>query len=135
MNDGLCIRERAEHMPARNQLVPQVAVAVDLAVEGDPDRRVFVAHRLVTAGHVDDAEAANTEAERSAQVNALVVRAAMSQALGHRPNQVGGRWLSASVAVHPADAAHPISPGPRSSVRGREKPGPDPSGDTECGWC
>ncbi len=44
------VRVRPEAMPPGDQLRPQLAIVVDLAVIDRPNRAVFVAHRLVAGG-------------------------------------------------------------------------------------
>ena len=64
----------------------QLAVVVDLAVEGDDDDGVFIGDRLVTARGVDDGEAADTEGGGAGLEEALVI---------------GPRWLRSS-AMRPS---------------------------------
>ena len=54
---------RAEAMAAAEESVPQRAVVVDFAVEDDPDRAVFVGQRLMSAGDVEDGEAAMSQGD------------------------------------------------------------------------
>ena len=51
----------AEMVAARLEIAAQLAMVVDLAVEDDPDRAVFVGHRLVAAGAIDDRQTAMAE--------------------------------------------------------------------------
>ena len=78
---------RPEPVAAGLEIAPQVAVVVDLAVEDDPDRLVFVGHRLLAAGPVDDGQPAMTKRKPGRAMNGAAVRTAMMQALGHRANR------------------------------------------------
>ena len=56
-------RER-KRWPRASSAGPVVGVVVDLAVEDQPDAIVLVGHRLIAGGQVDDAQAAEAEADR-----------------------------------------------------------------------
>jgi hypothetical protein len=55
VKDNLRIGASEELMSLAEELFPEFEVVKDLTVEGDPQRGVLVAHRLVTAGQIDDA--------------------------------------------------------------------------------
>ena len=61
MDDRFGVAVRAEAVAARFEVGPQLAVVVDFAVEGDPDRLVFVRQRLPTGGEVDNRQPAKTQ--------------------------------------------------------------------------
>src|SRR6266566_4116051 len=63
-----------------------IAVVVDLAVEDDDLRLVFVEDRLSSARQIDDAEPSHPEADVAVHVGALVVRPPMTNRLAHPPN-------------------------------------------------
>src|SRR6185312_5053835 len=55
MDEDLGIRMmRGKAMAAMHQLLTQLPVIVEFAVEDDPDLAVLVPHRLVAAGEIDD---------------------------------------------------------------------------------
>src|SRR5207247_1217783 len=54
MKDGFRVAPRSVLMAAGLQAGPQIRMVVDLAVEDDPHRAVFVVHRLLTGADVDD---------------------------------------------------------------------------------
>ena len=54
MHDGFGVCRSSKAVAARFELGAQLAVVINLAVEGDPDRLVFVGQRLMTAREVDD---------------------------------------------------------------------------------
>ena len=60
---------------------------VDLAVEDDPHRTVFVRKGLLSGGDVDDAQPAMGEADTFTDVETVRVGSAMSNAVAHRLEQ------------------------------------------------
>ncbi len=56
VHDDFRVTAGAEHVAQRRQFRDQLAVVVDLAVENDDDRAVFVEQRLLACGQVDDRE-------------------------------------------------------------------------------
>ena len=79
MDDDLGVGRRLEHVAAGDQLGAQLDVVEDLAVEGDPNGAVLVAHRLPAAVEIDDAEARVGEADVAVDESAVAVRTAMRQ--------------------------------------------------------
>ena len=83
----------------------QLREVVDLAVEDDPDRAVFVGDRLVTPRAVDDGEAAHGEADAPVQMAPVLVRPPVADGLAHPPEQLGVH--AAVAAAHdPDDSTH-----------------------------
>src|SRR5256885_9788478 len=84
---------RAKVVPWTDEAAAQVLVVVDLPVEDDDLGAVFVEDRLPAAAQIDDAEPAHAEPDPVADVDPLVIRAAMLhrgahaayQCLRHRP--------------------------------------------------
>ena len=106
VHDRFGVAMSADHVPARDQSRPQLAVVVDLAVEYDRVRAVFGGHRLPPAREVDDAEPAHPEADGTGDEAAFVVRPTMTNRAAHRPDQ-GGIDGALGVPVDDAyDAAH-----------------------------
>jgi hypothetical protein len=70
-------------MSLTEQLFPEFQVVEDLAVEGDPQRRVLVAHGLLAAGEVNDAEPGMRQTHAVLRVKSGIVRPAMSQHPNH----------------------------------------------------
>jgi hypothetical protein len=99
------IASRAKHMPARDELVSQLAEVVDLTVLDGHDRPVFVPDRLVTAGNVDDAQSADTKDRTGRTIYSFIVRSSMSEHGEHSPHL----WPSGSVCNGTSDPTH----GPR----------------------
>jgi len=85
MEDHLSIRVGGKPVPLPCQALADLEVIVYLPVKDDPDGPVLIAHRLVTAGDVDDTQAAMGQGRVPVEVKALVVRAAMGEGTGHCP--------------------------------------------------
>ena len=61
MDDDFGVAGRCQLMPAALQFSRQFAVVVDLAIENDLNRAVFIADRLTSAGQVDDRQSTVTQ--------------------------------------------------------------------------
>src|SRR5258706_15024811 len=64
-------------MAARDKTAPQLAIVVDLTVEDNDFRAVFIEYRLLSAAQVDDTQSSHPEAHSALHEEALLVRAAM----------------------------------------------------------
>src|SRR5262249_35505838 len=95
-------------MTTRGKLLTELAEVVNLAVEDDLHRSVFVPHRLAGVGRqIDDPQPAEREAggPLRADVHTGAVRAAMRQLIGHRAQPK--RRNALTIESHfTADAAH-----------------------------
>src|SRR5260370_4758484 len=78
-------------MPAVDQALAEIVMVVDLAVEHDRRRFIFVENRLVATRHVDDAQAAKREARNIVDKQTAVVRAAVDDRFAHSLENVGLR--------------------------------------------
>ena len=80
------VRRRPVAVARPFQLLAELQVVVDLAVEGDPHRPVLVRHRLVAGDQVHDRQPAMRECDRSIrrQVHAFAIRAPVPQRAGER---------------------------------------------------
>ena len=65
------------------ELRPDVGVVVDLAVEDDPDRAVFVDERLMAGRQIDDAQPAVAERRLIVHEQPGIVRPAMRDDVAH----------------------------------------------------
>ena len=74
-----------QRVAAGEQLLAQLGVVVDLAVEDDDDGAVLVGHRLRAAGDVEDREPPVAEADAVADVEAVAVGAAVDDACRSSP--------------------------------------------------
>ncbi len=72
-----------EGVARRDQFLTQRLVIVDLAVEGDDQRAVFVVDGLLAAAEVDDAQPPVPQRGVLVDVMALVIRPAMRDDVGH----------------------------------------------------
>src|SRR6185369_11583066 len=71
------VRRRAEAVPEALELAAELLESIDLAVVSQPDRAVFVRHRLVAAArHVDDRKTAMAEIRAVVGEPAFVIRTA-----------------------------------------------------------
>src|ERR1035438_1598715 len=74
-------------MAATFQIWSQFLKVVNLAVEDNPDRFVFVKYRLMAAGQIDNAQPPHAQAHASLHENAFVIRTAMYDGLAHLVNR------------------------------------------------
>jgi hypothetical protein len=98
----------AEPRAASGQLGAQLAVVVDLAVEGDRQVARGRGHRLVAGRRqIDDCQAAEAQANRAVGPRAAVVGAARRERRGHRAGQgLTARAIHAVGVDEAGDAAH-----------------------------
>src|SRR4051794_30771472 len=87
MHDDLRVGVSREPMAARLQLVAQLHVVVDLSVEDDDDRAVFVGDRLIARLQIDDREPLDAKADALLYERALGVRSAMPDDVAHSRDQ------------------------------------------------
>ena len=107
MDDGFGVGLGAERVAAGLEIAAQLAMVVDLAVEDDPHRAVFVGHRLIAAGAIDDGQAPVAERQPRRVEVAAAVGAAMVEPVGHRPDGRGHVFGQVAVEGHKAaNAAH-----------------------------
>jgi len=83
VNDGFGVAVGVEGVAQFFQLLAQLEIVVDLAVEDDPRAAVLVVNRLRSAFEIDDREAAHSEADRAVDVKAVVVGTAMPDRVAH----------------------------------------------------
>ena len=84
MDNHLGIGGGAELVTGCLQLAAQLAEVIKLAVVGDPDAAVFVAHGLGAGLQVDDRQAPMTEGDGMLAMQAFPVRPAMAKPRHHR---------------------------------------------------
>ena len=122
--DGLGIAGGTEDVAEILQLLAQLDVVVDLAVEDEAEVGEFVDERLIGGGgEVDDGEAGVAEADTWREIGAIAVWAAVAQRGDHGLNLARGHGLAAG--AHDArDTAHRscILPESAASVSGRMVP-------------
>ena len=103
MHDHLDVRCRRKAVPCGDEPLAQLDMVVDLAVADDADRAVLVRDRLVAGLKVDDAQAAETEPYARRGEEALAVRAAMPQRVGHALERFRA---DRPLRIRPGDAAN-----------------------------
>ena len=121
VRDDLGVAAGQEPVPAAFKSRPDLAVVVELSVLDGPDPPVFVAERLMTALHVDDAEAAHPESDAVGQIRAAIVGPAMRHDVRHPVERLGGdRWARLPAQLDDsADSAHGSSNASRGAKTGR----------------
>src|SRR5208282_1202501 len=77
MNDRLCVAVRPITMAARLERAAQRGMVIDFAVEGDPDRAILIAQRLLAGFEIDDAQPAHRQANVGVEMRSALVRPAM----------------------------------------------------------
>jgi hypothetical protein len=87
MQDDFCVGVCAEAPAAADQVLAQLDVIEDFAVERDMQCAVVVRHRLLTGREVDDAQARVAKPDAAIEVNALPVRSAMRDGSDHALQQ------------------------------------------------
>ena len=95
-----------EDVAQRLQLGDQLLVVVDLAVEDDDHRAVFVEQRLLAGGDVDDRQPPVAEAHAGLEVQAAFVRAAVGLRVVHALQHRAVHLARAAGVEDAGDAAH-----------------------------
>jgi hypothetical protein len=83
MQDGFGVAVGPVDVAALLEFRAKIGVVVDLTVEYDLERAVFVGHGLMAGGNIDDTQATVTEAELVFDENAGVVGPAMRHHVSH----------------------------------------------------
>src|SRR5439155_14612060 len=126
VDDGFGVGPRPETMPAREQTIADLLVVVNLTVEGDPDRFVFVGQRLFAAGAIDDRQAPVTEADIGIDEKAVAVWTAMPEGRSHRRERRPDCRIEGSTErCDTRDATHVSTP-PATGTRDGTRPPCDP---------
>ncbi len=106
VRQDLRVAAASQHVAAPAQLLAQGRVVVDLTVLCGPDPAALVGEGLVAALHVDDREPPGAERAALTGHVAGVVRAAVGDHVGHRP-QDGVRQRGRAGAIDPERAGNP----------------------------
>ena len=118
VDDRFGVGMSLEPVAARLEIAPELEVVVDFPVEHNPDRPVFVGHRLLAAGAVDDGQPAVAEREPRCAMNSSAVRTAMKQPVRHGPDGVTHVWGQITFQTdYAADTAHAIYHCSKSAAR------------------
>src|SRR5512133_3692530 len=82
---------------------------IDLAIEHDPKRLIFIADRLMSGSQVDDAEPAHADADWTLGVNTIVVRSTMCHHVAHASHHARLNTGVISKFHHSGDSAHRLN--------------------------
>ena len=85
MHQHFRIAVRPEAMSGGLELPAQAAVVVNLPIEHDGDRTIFVTDGLPASADIDDAQSAHAERHSIRYVISVGVGAAMRYGVAHRP--------------------------------------------------
>src|SRR6185437_11791013 len=88
VNQRFGIAVGGEAMALCDELASQILIIVDLAIENDPHRTVFVRERLVSARKIDDAQAAHADGALSIDIDSFVIGTAMTDLSAHLPDDI-----------------------------------------------
>ena len=88
MCDHFRVAPTGESMTLGFEFLPQSLVVVDLSVEDNPDRFIFVRHGLVDSFDIDNAQSAHPKACQLVAVVALFIRASVDERLRHSAKQL-----------------------------------------------
>ena len=116
MDNGFSVAVGTVAVATRLKLPAKLGVIVDFAVEDDPDGTSFVAYWLMTAGDVNDAQAAHADGDAAIGINALIIGTAVHHHSAHLAHR---RRIYAGVLPefhYSRDAAHIKSPKPVCSL-------------------
>jgi hypothetical protein len=94
----------------RNQLFAQDCVVIDFSIKNDPNRAVFIADGLMSAGDIHDAQAAHANSDVALRVDALIVGPSMDHGSAHPPQNA---FIHPCVPVtldYPSNSTHLIFP-------------------------
>src|SRR5579875_499059 len=106
MDNCLGIAIGAELMTFLDQFLPKLLVIPYLAVKHKPDITRFVAHWLVSAAEVNDAQARKAQAGRPVEICTLIVRSSMLDQVRHLLDERGRHRFAACHIKNPAYTAH-----------------------------
>ena len=106
VNDGLGIAVRAVAVAARDELLAQGEMVVNLAIEHDPERAIFIRNRLMSARNIDNAEPSHADAQMAVRIKAFVVGPAMGDDAAHFAQSCGVCARVPSKFKNPSDSAH-----------------------------
>lgn len=103
-------------MAASHQIPTQLQVIENLAIEGNPNRTILIAERLLPAREIDNAETAMTQPDTQCEMKSFLIRTTMHERTRH-PHDSGSIDRREPRRVDSADAAHR-----RSNLRGEARP-------------
>src|SRR6202043_298400 len=99
-------------------------MVINLAVEYDPHRTIFIAKGLMAGGEVDDAEPAHTQSYFSLREDAVVVGPTVGHDVAHPPHDDGIDLRVSAELKYSRDPTHDFSfrpPQPRRNYGTRSR--------------
>src|ERR1700733_13977392 len=93
-------------MSAVDEVLVQLRIVINFAVQHYPDAAILVGERLMATSDVNDTEAAKSQADARAQECAFVVRAAMNDRVGHATDNLTGYRSTLVEFKKSANTAH-----------------------------
>src|SRR3981081_125499 len=110
VNNNFGIRLRVEAMTAALEFSAEFGKIIDFPVVDNPRTPVFVKHRLMTAGKVNNAEAPHSETGTVLNEDTFIVGATVDDAVAHLPHETFGDVVLPSCAYNSGNSAHmPVS--------------------------
>src|ERR1019366_3811926 len=106
MNNHLGISLCLEDVTLGREFFPQTLIVVDLTVEDDPYRTVFIGQGLVSSSQIDDRKPAEAEPDLSGRVEAFIIRSTMANRVRHALQQRRGNLLLPLEFQFSTNAAH-----------------------------
>src|SRR5437667_7550323 len=103
VDDNLGIRAGVKTMTFLLELGTKDGEIVDLAVEDDPDRAIFVKDGLMSAVQIDNAKTPHTESYAIFDIYALVIRTTMHDLLAHAMN---GFFIDSKCLIRACDSGN-----------------------------
>ena len=83
MDNHLCIRLRHKDMPTISQILTQFLIVVNLSIENNPHRPVFITDRLVPCVEIDNRQSPKAKTDRSGPVVSFIVRSTVPNGIRH----------------------------------------------------
>ena len=113
-------------MPPRQEILPQLGILEQLAVEGNPDRSILIGERLTAPCQVDDRQPPGPQGHAWLDVDLLIIRAPMSDRRRHGQESSRGEFPAPSQVHSACNTAHDVTssnrPGRRETAYRRSAP-------------
>ena len=121
VDPGLGVASGRQPVAACQELLSQLGVLEQLAVEGDPDRAVLVGDRLPAARQVDDREPPGSQRHAGLDVDLLVVGPAMGDRRRHRQEATSREFPGARQIDRACNTAHALKLTPSARISARRE--------------
>src|ERR1700685_1756593 len=106
MNNRFSVAMRAVMMAFRFKLSAQLGMVVYLSVIYNPDVLFFVRNRLLSALHIDNAQAAHGKADILFDEKTLIIRPTMQDTAIHRGQHIAAHMPITTGENNAADSTH-----------------------------